>query len=459
MTHAYVGLVSFDLVAVLAGGAILVGLGLVRRAADGVRCLGLAFLTGWAALGVVLSLAAMAGVAPGLAAVLVVAGVLVLAGGLSAPRAPALLRAATPAPRSGLARAAALAGGVVLVGSLLTALLEAVRSTADASWDVWDFWLPKAEAIYYFHGLDTGPGGFTTFANPEYPPLVPLLDAAGFDFSGGVHAGVLPLQQCLLLVGFVGSLLALLRRVPSWILLPLVALVVLSPQVWGQMLSVLPDSTLAYLLAVAAVAGILWLEDGARAWLVLAAVFLAAAALTKPEGVLLGALLAVVLLATASVLRGRFAPAGLVLVLGPAATIPWRVWLAAHAQPVQADVYSWGSLAHPVFLAHRFDRLTYATGKMADLLADSGRWSAVLPLALAALIVLAPVLRALSAALAAWIVVAFFGLATVYWIGTPDVHWYVSTSAYRVVANLPVVAGAVLPLLLGIALERDSRTR
>ena len=450
-------MLAFDLAAAVAGGAVLVGLGLVRQPADALRCLGLAFLTGWATLGVVLSLAAMAGIGPELATTLVVVGLLVAAGAVAGHRVGPVAVAGAPAAPSPVARATALVGAVVVVGSLLTALLEAVRATADASWDVWDFWLPKAEAIYYFHGLDAGLGGFTTFANPEYPPLVPVLDAASFHFSGGVHPGILPLQQCLLLVAFVGSLAALLRRVPRWILLPLLALVVLSPQVWGQMLSVLPDSTLAYLLAAGAVAGLLWLEDDARAWLALATAFLAAAALTKTEGVLLGLLLALVLLAAAAGLRRRLALPGLVLLLGPAVTVPWRIWLAAHAQPVQADVYSWGSLAHPVFLAQRFDRLTYATAKMVDLLADSGRWSAVLPLTLAALVVLAPRLRVLSAALAAWVVVAFFGLATVYWIGAPDVHWYVSTSAYRVVANLPVVAGAVLPLLLAIALEREPR--
>jgi hypothetical protein len=254
----------------------------------------------------------------------------------------------------------------------------------------------------------------------------------------------------------------LLRRVPGWILWPSLALLVLAPQVWARMFNVLPDQLLAYLLAVAAVAGILWLEEPRRAWLALASVFLVTAALTKAEGVLLAFLLAAVIIGAGLVRRGRPAVAGLVLLVGPLAIAPWKLWLAQHHQPVSATVYHWTDLLHPVYLADRLDRLSYAVGQMTDLLVDTTRWSPILPLALAALIVLAPTLRELSAVLGVWIVVAFFGLATVYWTSKLDLELYVSTSASRVVSNLPIVAGAVLPLLLAIALEREraaARTR
>jgi hypothetical protein len=153
--------------------------------------------------------------------------------------------------------------------------------------------------------------------------------------------------------------------------------------------------------------------------------------------------------------RGRPALAGLVLLLGPLAIAPWKLWLAEHHQPVSATVYHWSDLLHPVYLADRFDRLTYAVGQMFDFLVDTTHWSPILPLALGAAIVLAPTLRELSVLLGAWIVVAFFGLASVYWTSKLDLEWYVSTSASRVVSNLPIVAGAVLPLLLAIALERE----
>jgi hypothetical protein len=325
------------------------------------------------------------------------------------------------------------------------------------TWDAWQFWLPKAEAIYYFHGLDTGLSGFTTYGNPEYPPLAPVMNAVGFHFMGSVHPAVMPLQQCLLLVGFAGSVAVLLRRVPGWILYPSLAMILLAPQVFGEMFSVLPDQTLAYLLSVAAITGILWLEERQQAWLALATVFLAAAALTKAEGVLLAGLLAVVLLAADVIVRRRGARLTAVLLLGPLAIVPWKVWLATHSQPTSATVYSWTSLFHPGYLGGRIDRLTGAMHYMVDLLANANLWSPILPLTFAALIVLAPTLRVLAAALAAWLLIAFFGLATVYWIGTPDLYWYLSSSADRVVTNLPLVAGAALPLLLAIAIERDRK--
>src|SRR5262245_6451670 len=64
-----------------------------------------------------------------------------------------------------------------------------------------------------------------------------------------------------------------------------VALVGVGYQAWQTGVSgVLPDQILAYLLACAVVTGLPWLEDGSAAWLALAAVFLAAAALTKSRG-------------------------------------------------------------------------------------------------------------------------------------------------------------------------------
>jgi len=67
--------------------------------------------------------------------------------------------------------------------------------------------------------------------------------------------------------------------------------------------------------------------------------------------------------------------------------------------------------------------------------------------------VLAPLLRELSVAL--WVAAAFLGLPTIYWSSKLDVHWYVSTLPSHVVSNLPIVVGAVLPLLLWTAIERE----
>jgi hypothetical protein len=459
LTHAYLGLVAFDVMVAAVGYALLYGLGFVRRPGDALRYLGLAFFGGWTVTAVLLALGVTVGVDPDLGRVIamsVAAGIVFVLAGRGRG---AVLQPDREPSTSRLARGSAIAGAALLLLTLGLALREAVVSQADMSWDTWAFWLPKAEAIYYFHGLDTGLGGFTTYANPQYPPLVPVVDAASFHFMGGFHPALLPLQQTLLFAGFIGSLAVLMRSVPRWIVYPLLAALALANQLDAEVPRVMPDQQLAYLLALAAVCGILWLDRDQRVFIALGALFLAGGALTKDEGLLLGLLLAAVVLAAGFALRGRRAAPGLLLLLGPLAVVPWRIWLGQHHQPLSAKgVYSWSGLLHPGYLADRTGRLTYAVGHMVDLLGDPSRWSPVLPLTLAALIILAPFLRSLSVAVAAWIVVGFFGLASVYWISTPDIHWYVSTSADRVVGTLPVVAGAVLPLLLGIAVERERRT-
>jgi hypothetical protein len=85
---------------------------------------------------------------------------------------------------------------------------------------------------------------------------------------------------------------------------------------------------------------------------------------------------------------------------------------------------------------------------------DWDYWSLAMPIALVVLVAVSATLRALTAAVSVWLVLGFAGLAAVYWIGTPPVQWYVSTSAHRVVDTLPIVVLSVLPLLLGLALDR-----
>jgi hypothetical protein len=457
MTHAYLGLAALDALLTVLGYALLIGLGVVRSATRALRFLGLAFLSGWSLLGVVLTLALSLGLDAGLAVVFAVVGAGIVVCLAIRPRLPAVVL--VPRPREGPAGAAvALVGAALVVATAISAVAESLRAVTDMSYDVWSFWLPKAETIYYFHGLDTGLGGITTYGNPEYPPLVPALDAASFHFMGGVYPWVLALQQSVLFIAFVASVAALSSRVPRWILYPLLALLSLAPQVWGQLFSLMPDQTLGYLLAVGAVCGLLWLEDRRPPWLVLALVFLAAAALTKDEGVLLGGLLALAFLAADAVRHRRAALVSATLLLAPLATLPWRAWLALHHQALTASNYSWLDLLHPIYAADRIHRLGYASRSMVDLLADPGRWSSVLALGLAVLVVLAPTLRELSLVVCAWVVVAFAGLASVYWISWADVHWYVTTSAYRVVGSLPIVVGAMLPLLFAIAIGREEAT-
>jgi hypothetical protein len=170
---------------------------------------------------------------------------------------------------------------------------------------------------------------------------------------------------------------------------------------------------------------------------------------------MLGALLAAVIAATAFATRGRRAYPVLLLALGPASIEVWHRWLVEHHQSTSTPEYSWTDLLHPGFLADRLDRLGFAAHKMM-LVFNPQYWTLLVPIVLVDLVIVSGRARAPAAAILAWLVVGFFGLATVYWIGRPELHFYVSTSAHRVVDNLPIVAASVLPLLLGLALERRS---
>ncbi len=457
MTHAYLGLAGLDLLELAAGFGLLHGLGVVRSRPAAPGAVGLAFLTGWAAVGVVLALGAPLGLDPGIAATTAVALALAGAGvacrrlvaGLDEPRLPPL--------RGRAPRALSLAGSAALAAALAGALVVGVQHAADVSWDAWAFWIPKAEAVYYFHGLDTGLGGYLTYAHPEYPPLQPVTVAAAFHFMGGVHPALLPLEQCLVGVAFAGALVRLLRRrVPGWLLAPSLALLVVAPEFWRRLPLVLPDQDVAYLLGAAAVACALWTLDGHRSRLVLAVLFLAAATQTKAEGTLLSLLLAVAF-AAASLLRDRRRglPA-LALLLGPATIVPWQIWLRAHGQPASSGDYRWSRLLDPGYLGAHSGRLTYAAGQLLHDLFAPGTWSLLPPLVLLACALALRTAPAVAAAGAGWLLVAFAGLLATYWIGTPDVHWYVATSAERVVGTLPLVGGALMPLLLATVLAPTS---
>ena len=458
MTRAYLGLALFDVVCTAVGFALLHGCGFVRTRRHPLRALPAAFFLGWALVGIAAAIGVCAGISPGVPQTLALAAAV---GALAAAPAPWTTPFAhTRAPRTRLpgGRLLASGGAACVAVALAAAVVLGAASPADVNWDVWAFWLPKAEAIYYFHGLDTGLSGYLTYPHPSYPPLVPAASAATFHFMGGVHPSLLPLQQSLIGVGFVMSVAVILRRrVSADVVYPALALLVLAPQFWKRMSVVLPDQQTAYLLAAAALLALLWLLESCDILLVPAGVVLAAAALTKSEGFLLGLLLALIVAMLAFAGRQRRRN-GFALAAGPAAITPWFLWLHAHGRPLSSEDYDWRNLFDLGFLDGRGNRLALASSRLLHDAFDFRTWTLVLPLTLCACILAARAAPHVVGAVTLWLAIGFAGLTATYWIGFPEIHWYLDTSGERVVATLPLVAGTVLPLLLGLLVAADSQS-
>lgn len=456
MSRAYLGIVLLDLLYLGLGAAIVRATGL--RVPGRIRLAGLSLAVGWAAFASLASLALIAGLSLAVwqivllcAAAAVVA--LTLAGRRSAQAAPE-----PQTSEDGLRRWLGLGGAVLLGGYLGLLVLRSLLAPADVNYDSWAFWLPKAQAITLFGGLDTGPGGFTAFDNPEYPPAAPALAAAVFRFAGDVEPAALPFQHALLGAAFFVAAAALLgRRVPSWILWPPLLALALAPSLGFYFEAALADLPVAYLVALGGICGALWLLEEAAGSLVLAGVFLAAASFTKTEGFMLSVLL-VLALALATLARARPRRPLLLLAAAPVlALASWKLWLAANDQPLESVLYSASDALRPAYLAERVDRLTYAAGELLGLVFDPGRWLLIAPVALLAG-ALALVRRTeLGVFYLAWLALGFAGLTGVYWISDVDVVWHVDTSASRVTASLLVFAGALLPLLLAELGRRPQR--
>ena len=147
--------------------------------------------------------------------------------------------------------------------------------------------------------------------------------------------------------------------------------------------SLLADPLVAVTIALAAVCGVLWLLDPSRAFALLTALFLAAAALVKTEGFLLGILLAVLLLAFG--LSTRRVGDLVAIVLAPvAALLPWKLWLETHDAPLWSELYDFGDLFRPGYLLDRLDRLGYALEHMACSVLSVDLWLLSMPIALSA---------------------------------------------------------------------------
>ena len=441
-------LAGLDLGLIVAGEAILVGLGLVRTRRMALRYAGLSLIVGWAMTGVCASLAVEAQLPLTVATVVCLWVLIVGVSAVVMRRVPAWEGAVAVRETSHRGRVASLLGGALLAGVLFTLLRRALAS-GPLQPDVWNFWLPRAKILFETGKLDTGVGGFTSFTHAEYPPLVPVSDGTVFHFMGQEDVLLLPLQHWLLFLGFLGAGWGLLaHRVRPAILLPSLAGIAMLPMVDKLVGSSLADEPLAELFALAGVAAALWLLEREWRFAAVCGILLAALPMMKNEGLMLGLALLIVL-AAATNFRPRRTLIALVAVVVLAA-VPWQVWHAANGAPSQSD-YQLGDIARIGWLADRVDRLGIALRGLTEIILDPGRWLLTVPLVLLLAVVLRKSRPGLAAFAAGTIALTFAAYLGIYWIGRLEIHFYLDSAGERVTAPIALFAAFLFPLLLAEA--------
>jgi hypothetical protein len=325
--HAIAGLAALNLLFLAVGTGILYG---IRGWASWIelgRFSGVGYMLGVAATSVVWVSELVIGIPFGLTTIAGTGLALALAAAFVGYRLghrlpPFRLR------RRGIPRLS-VAGGIFAAATVvyLEGAFRAARLAGLYEFDAWDFWVPKAKAIYFFGGFDEQ--FFRELINQSYPPLVPLLEAAAFHSMGAPDVVTLHLQFWFLLVGFIAAVLGLLSsRAPSIFVWPPLLLMLVTPQVVGHLSQPTADFLLDELLALVALLIALWLIDRDDWHLVAAGLLLAAAMLTKREGYAFAASVVVAaLVVTARERRNAWPKLIAVAAVAAAATLPWRALL------------------------------------------------------------------------------------------------------------------------------------
>jgi hypothetical protein len=236
--RALLGLFFLNGVILLAGFGLLAAIRGVEPWRALARLSGLAYLVGLAAVGVLLVTELVLGVPFGVASVLCTALAVAAAGlGVRLRRGGGLRE---PSVRiSPLLTAAGAALAIVY----LEAFFRSGRLALLAGWDPMGFWVPRAKAIYFFGGLDEQL--FRELPNASYPPLIPALEAAAFEFMGSADTETLHLLFWFPLAAFIAAVAGLLApRVPALLLWPPLLLVALTPELVDRALIQMDDIVL-----------------------------------------------------------------------------------------------------------------------------------------------------------------------------------------------------------------------
>lgn len=315
-------------------------------------------------------------------------------------------------------------------------------------WDSWVMWSLKAKALSAAGSFDHPV--FTAIeyrhTHPYYPPLLPAWQAVAYSVSGTLQVSW-PLQVQVATL-WLASGMALLMLVSRWGVTAVVLVFawLTAPLMLGYVLSGYGDLPAAGFLLLGAV---LWLRGREahrgpvvpwrNSWV--PGAFLAGAALTKQEGLLIGAVLVAVLLLSPrpSALRDAFrcVSAWVFLAAG--------VWWFGTTRLLDLEnPYFTGDTAAPEAAVLSVAERAWMIGtSFVSYSFAFDRWLLLVPVIVAVLLARGPHRRLLAGAVIALVAVGLVYLFTPY-----DLAWQLRTSTYRVLMvpiGLLALAAAARP--------------
>ena len=441
MTGSLAGLLAANLLFLVIGAELLPLLRIARTRAELRTRLALGYIVGVAAVGILAAHLALVDVPIGLVELVVLVVVLAWP---AWRRVRALPEGVRRPARVGALGILTFVAALVLLGHAARAF--EVRPLVE--WDGWAIWGTRARALYDFGGAQHSVFTTAPYGPLQHPLWLPALESIGFRAMGAYDGTLIHVQLALLAIGFGAALWTLLtERVPALFAGASVLAIAAADSVLRQLGGNLADIPLAFLVALAVVALALWIRESDLTLLPFAALFLGAATLTKPEGLLFAAAALVAALAAGGVARLRgtlLAALAVALIL-----LPWRIYIAVNH--LKNPEYDLGDALSPSYLADRSDRFRPALAGVWHQVWSSG-WGLLVPFALVALAAALLAGRHRVAAFAAvWGALSFFGIVLIFWISVVPVELTLRWAAYRTVASLIIGAAALAPLLAGDA--------
>ena len=199
------------------------------------------------------------------------------------------------------------------------------------AYDSWTFWTPKAHALYALNGLKPGWFAGADLTSPDYPILLPSIEAAGFRFTG-YEAHLLDVQSLLIFAGFLRAFYEVAaRRARPLVLWAVLAMLVAAPSAASQLAAAEADIPTAALVAISALLAVVWLRERSRSALAVSAVLAASTCATKVEGLIFTLALATSLVIVGALGRQPKAVGAPVIAFAgaiAAALVPWRLWVS-----------------------------------------------------------------------------------------------------------------------------------